>query len=136
MAKSELRLEAMDLTQLQGLQAVLMGLIHRRRKEQARKEGRTFARLKDIPSPEGHTHKFRFVEYLGDFRLKGDPARYECECGGRAYSCDNCGYVPGEPRGGRFDTRSPSDGRGSFGTQEVCIVCEEVLGRETFGHSD
>lgn len=147
MGKREIGLEGMSIEELRGLQIAAAVLERKRRGEQARKEGRAFARLQDIPADERHVHKFRFLKYIASefgrptspamrkfFGQKRTPSLYSCgECRETAYSCNNCGYVPGMPVETPYNDISCL--AGSAGDKYNCGVCGKELGRAVFSRS-
>lgn len=129
MAKSEIGLESMDIEQLQGLQAITAVLIRKKTAQKNRAEGKTFARLKDIPAPKFHAHEFKKTRDIGEWFGRGKtPANYECkDCLETAYYCPTCGYVPGRPHNENYDDIGILSG--SRGIKHSCGICRDELGR-------
>lgn len=140
----KINLKSLSLEELQALGGAIGYEIRSKNIEKARKDGRIFRRLKDIPSSPEHAHKFKKTGLIdsefpgvrgvvpGIRRIRA-PSTYACECGERAYSCTNCGYVPGEPIEGKYDNIEALSG--SSGLVYHCRECNVELGRKVFAVS-
>ncbi len=125
-------LDNMDSKQLELLISAAQFKLLKRRAEEARARGETFASLGDIPGKEGHVHNFQEVRTIGtEYHGFGKrPVQYECTdegCQERAYSCPNCDFVPGEPLKRKYDEIDVLSG--SAGYEHLCRVCGVKLGR-------
>ena len=94
------KIDLIQLTneELKGLQSIIPGILTQRVVKKARDEGKSFARLKDIPFSQGHIHRFNYVEPIAtDYpmsagmrrfaKIKTIPSLYKCGCGEK--SIDN-----------------------------------------------
>jgi len=135
MAK-RVNLESMSVQELSAMKGNIDWVIKKKRAEDARKKGETFARLRDVPSRDSHKHNFRWVAYIDKesvgitkqvYPNRTPPSVYGCGCGEQAYSCRNCDYVPGTPEETKFDTIEALSG--SRGTKYSCRICGDELGK-------
>jgi hypothetical protein len=127
MAKRGINLEEMSTSELELLSRSAGELASGRRKkeavERARKEGKAYARLEDVPVIEKHRHRF---DKLGGSHGRG-VEKYVCSCSIRLYKCGNCGYVPMEElRNKKYDNTGGLSG--SAGHEEYCGNCGEHVG--------
>lgn len=126
-------LDLMSITELEGLGQHVASVIVKKKAEKARKDGRSFARLEDIPAPEGHVHEFA-SKPIGDFShvVKGiKPEIYVCKgCLIKVYTCPTCGVVPGIPEGREYSRRAGFER--TRGKEYHCVICEEEIGESVF----
>jgi hypothetical protein len=122
-------LRNMSSEQLRGLEDFVHMLTLKQRGREVRKSGLAFKTLKQIPSQDGHVHKFKRTGTKPLLFGLTPPTDYQCEtCHEQAYKCPNCGYVPGLPEQRDYDNTGPLCG--DAGIVYTCRICSSGLGSE------